>query len=76
MTNKRIPFLTALIEMSFIMFLFYANLLMGEFTQTKIDGGRKFFPAFLDIFSWTNFFIGFAASIIGYFVFSFLRRRV
>ena len=78
MTEKRknAPVLRAFIEMSFIIFLFYANLLMGEFTQSKIDGGRKFLPALMDIFSIQNFLIAIAASIIGYFVFSFLRNKI
>jgi len=74
--RKNAAILQAFIEMSFIVFLFYSNLLMGEFTQSKIDGGRKFWPALMDIFSIYNFFIAIVASIIGYFVFSFLRKRV
>jgi hypothetical protein len=30
----------ALIEVSFIMFLFYSNLLMGEFERANSAGGR------------------------------------
>jgi len=76
MKRKNAPVLRAFIEMSFIIFLFYANLLMGEFTQSKIDGGRKFWPALFDIFSMQNFLIAIVASVIGYFVFSYLRKRV
>jgi len=74
--RKNAPLLRAFIEMSFIIFLFYSNLLMGEFTRSKIDGGRKFWPALIDIFSIYNFVIAIVASIIGYFVFSFLRNRL
>jgi len=74
--GKRSSILRAFVEMGFIIFLFYSNLLMGELTQSKIDGGRKFWSALMDIFSIQNFLIAIVASVIGYFVFSYLRKRI
>ena len=67
--------LRAVIEMSFIMFLFYANLLMGEFERS--NSGRKmgWIGALENIFTLTNFAIALVSSFIGYVVFQFLRRK-
>jgi hypothetical protein len=64
-----------IIEIAFIIFLFYSNLLMGEFTYT--NGGEKtFLFAIKDIFTTTNFFIAIIAALIGYVVFEFLRKKL
>ena len=65
----------AAIEISGILFLFYANLLMGEFTQTNGQGKSLAF-AIKDIFSTTNFTIAVAAALIGYVVFEYLRKQL
>lgn len=67
--------LRALIEVGFIIFLFYANLLMGEFTRKNGVPGKTFLQAFNDIFTPTNFIIAIITAIIGYFVFEFLRKK-
>jgi hypothetical protein len=68
--------LRALIEMAFIIFLFYSNLLMGEFDKTG-NGARKGFEwALGDIFTAGNFAIAIIAALIGYIVFEFLRKKV
>ena len=64
------------IEVAFIMFLFYANLLMGEFERANSAGGKGLTAALADIFTATNFAIGMAASLIGYAVVEFLRARL
>jgi hypothetical protein len=61
--------------MGFIMFLFYANLLMGEFTRTNGQGKSLLF-ALQDIFTITNFLIAAIASIVGYVVFEHLRKKL
>jgi hypothetical protein len=66
---------TALVEMAFIIFLFYSNLLMGEFTHSGVAQGRGLFWAVGNIFTWTNFVIAVVAAFIGYIVFEFLRNR-
>lgn len=65
----------ALIEAGFILFLFYANLLMGEFERS--GPGRKLGLewALRDIFTIQNFCIAVTAAVIGYFLFEFLRRK-
>lgn len=64
-----------MIEIGFILFLFYANLLMGEFTRTT---GRHKTLAFAlhDIFTPENFTIAIITAIIGYFVYESLHRSL
>jgi len=69
------PFWRALIEIGFIIFLFYANLLMGEFTRSA-PAGRTFFSAAHDVLTLTNFIIANIAALIGYVVFEFLRKKL
>jgi hypothetical protein len=65
----------ALIEVSFIIFLFYSNLLMGEFTRSGMGQQRGFLWAIKNIFSIDNFLIAIVAASIGYGIFGFLRKR-
>jgi hypothetical protein len=66
--------LRAVIEVAFIVFLFYSNLLMGEFTRA--NGQEKSFAyALYDIFTATNFVIAMISALIGYVVFEYLRKR-
>jgi uncharacterized membrane protein len=64
----------AAVEVAFIIFLFYSNLLMGEFTVSA-GRGKSFAAALTDIFTPTNFAIALVTSIIGYLVFELLRRK-
>jgi hypothetical protein len=64
----------ALTEVAFIVFLFYSNLLMGEFTRTNGQGKTLAF-ALRDIFTVTNFTIAIIAALIGYAVFESLRKK-
>jgi len=65
----------ALIEMAFIIFLFYSNLLMGEYVRSR-GYGKPLIVALKDIFSVTNFIIAIVAAFIGYVVFEFLRKKL
>jgi hypothetical protein len=65
----------ALIEMAFIIFLFYSNLLMGEYVRSR-GYGKPLIVALRDIFSVTNFIIAVVAAFIGYIVFEFLREKL
>lgn len=69
------PVWRALIEIGFIIFLFYANLLMGEFTHSS-PPGRTLFTAAGDMLTLTNFVIANIAALIGYVVFEFLRKKL
>ena len=62
-------------EVGFILFLFYANLLMGEFERSGAGQRRGFVWAFEDVFTVRNFLIGLMAATIGYAMIEFLRRR-
>jgi hypothetical protein len=64
------------IEVAFIMFLFYSNLLMGEFERANSVGGKSLTAALADIFTVTNFAIGILASLVGYVVVEFLRGKL
>ncbi len=65
----------AVIEISFIIFLFYSNLLMGEFTGSN-GQGKTFVFALHDIFTGTNFAIALISALVGYLVFETLRKRL
>ena len=68
------PLWRALVEVAFIIFLFYSNLLMGEFTLAN-GHGKTFAVALRDIITGTNFLIALVSACIGYVIFEFLRRR-
>jgi hypothetical protein len=72
--RKTVSLRRALIEIGFIVFLFYANLLMGEFTASN-ERGKSFGFAIQDIFTGKNLGIAILAGVIGYFVFEHLRRN-
>jgi len=65
----------ALIEIGFIIFLFYSNLLMGEFERTGMGQKRGVAWAIGDVFTAANFEIATIAALIGYILFEFLRKR-
>jgi hypothetical protein len=67
--------LRAVIEIGFIIFLFYSNLLMGEFNRSA-GHGKTLAAALTDIFTLPNFLIANLAAVIGYMVFEFLRRSL
>lgn len=65
----------AVIEIAFIMFLFYSNLLMGEFEHSGMGHKRGIAWAIRDIFTAANFAIAVVTALIGYLLFEFLRTR-
>ncbi len=74
-TRKLAPLSRAVVETGFIIFLFYSNLLMGEFTRTN-GQGKSFFFAAQDIFTPTNFAIAIVTALIGYVVVEYLRKKL
>jgi hypothetical protein len=74
-SGKLAPVWRAMVEVGFIVFLFYSNLLMGEFTKTNGPGKSLAF-ALKDIFTVTNFAIAIFSGLVGYVVFEFLRKRL
>ncbi len=73
MTERWQQFRKAAVEIGFIVFLFYANLLMGEFTRS--NGHRSLAKAAWDAWTPMNFCIGFVAACLGHWTFEFLRAR-
>ncbi len=67
------PLLRAVIEITFIVFLFYSNLLMGEFNASS-GRGKNLAVALHDIFTVKDFIIAICSALIGYSVFEYLRR--
>ena len=65
----------ALIEVGFIVFLFYANLLMGEFKRSGMGRTRGMAWALGEILTAANFEIALIAALIGYVLFEFLRNK-
>jgi hypothetical protein len=65
----------AVIEVGFIIFLFYSNLLMGEYERSGLGQKRGVVWALEDVFTATNFEIAAVAALVGYSLLEFLRKR-
>ena len=75
-SRRLAPLWRAVIEIGFIMFLFYSNLLMGEFTRSNSAHGKTLLLAAGDILTLANFDIGIVAALIGYVVVEYLRAKI
>jgi hypothetical protein len=62
------------IEIAFIVFLYYSNLLMGEFTKTN-GRGKSIRFALNDIFTGTNFSIAIVSALVGWAVIEYFRQK-
>ena len=76
MTTLRTNLLRALIEAGFIMFLFYSNLLMGEFERSGMGRRNGIRWAISDVLTRANFEIALIAALLGYAFFEFLRAEM
>jgi hypothetical protein len=56
----------AVVEVGFIVFLFYSNLLMGEMERTSRGRDKGLLWDLYDIFTWKNFIVALVAGLIGY----------
>jgi hypothetical protein len=65
----------AVVEAGFIIFLFYSNLLMGEFERSGMGQKRGVAWAIGDVFTAANLVIATIAALIGYSTLEFLRKR-
>ena len=65
----------AVIEVGFIVFLFYTNLLMGEFENSGKGRELGLAWAISDTFTSFNFAIAITAALIGYALVEFLRSK-
>jgi hypothetical protein len=62
--------------MGFVIFLFYANLLMGEFTRSGRGNQLGLLWALSSIFTLNNFVIAVIASLLAYVLFESLRKHL
>jgi len=69
------PVPRAIVEVGFIVFLFYSNLLMGEFTASN-GKGKTLAYALHDVVTAKNFAIAIVTAILGYLIFEALRKRL
>jgi hypothetical protein len=69
------PIWRAVIEVGFIIFLFYSNLLMGEFSRAS-GRGKTWVFAVEDVFTETNLLIAIASGLMGYVVVEYLRNKL
>jgi hypothetical protein len=56
----------AAVEVSFIVFLFYSNLLMGELERTSKGRDRGLLWDLYDIITWKNFIVAVVAGLVGH----------
>jgi hypothetical protein len=69
------PVWRAIVEVGFIIFQFYSNLLMGEFTRAN-GHGKTWTFAIEDVWSETNLAIAIISGLVGYVVFEYLRKKL
>ena len=65
----------AVIEVALIIFLFYSNLLMGEFERSGIGSKRGLAWAIGDVLTAANFGIAIVIGIVGCVCLEFLRKK-
>jgi hypothetical protein len=70
------PVWRAVVEVGFIVFLYYSNLLMGEYEGSGMAQHMGLAWALRDILTRSNLAIALATALVGYLVFEFLRKRV
>lgn len=70
-----VPVARAFVEVAFIIFLFYSNLLMGEYEGGN-GKGKTLAYALHDIFTRANFTIAVFSAVVGYLVFEFWRKKL
>ena len=64
-----------MIEVGFILVLFYANLLMGEYDRSGRGFNKGFIWALTDVFTLFNLVIALIAACFAYVVFEYLRKK-
>ena len=65
-----------MIEVAFIVFLFYSNLLMGEYERSGMGRVMGLTWAIEDIVTPENFAIAILAALVGYILFESLRSKL
>jgi len=75
-SSRKTTIYRIIIEVGFIIFLFYANLLMGEFSGTGQGTNNGLMWAIHNIFTASNFLIAIIAALIGHLVFGYIRKKL
>jgi hypothetical protein len=66
----------AAVEMGFIIFLFYSNLLMGEYTRSNAGAGKSLMAAVANVVTAENFAVAVVTSLLGHLVFEHFRKKL
>jgi hypothetical protein len=66
----------AIVEAGFIIFLFYSNLLMGEFERSGIGQSKGFVWAIRDVVTEANVLIALIAALVGHVAIEFFREKL
>ena len=69
-------FWRAVVEIGFIIFLFYSNLLMGEYERSGAGRVKGLEWGLRDVLTWQNFEIAIIAAAVGYVLVELLRTRL
>ncbi len=70
------PVWRTVLETGFIVFLFFSNLLMGEFTRTGLGYQNGFWWALKNIFTGTSVVLAVILALIGHLAFEFFIGRL
>jgi hypothetical protein len=65
----------AIVEVGFIVFLFYSNLLMGEYERSGLAKSKGLVWAIRDVITADNLIIALSAALIGYVLVESLRDK-
>ena len=74
--RKLNPVWRTVVEVGFIVFLFYSNLLMGQYTASGSGQTKGLLWAIQAVITPANFIIAVATALIGHLVFEFFRKRI
>jgi hypothetical protein len=75
MNKKNNIFWRSTFEVAFIIFLFYSNLLMGEYTRSNMGRAKGLLWAMKDVITISNFIIAIATATVGHFFIDYLRNK-
>jgi len=64
------------IEVGFVIFLFYSNMLMAEYTRSGPAHLKGLLWAIKDIFTIENFLIAVASALVSYVAVEYLRKKL
>ena len=74
--RKLNPIWRMVVEVAFIVFLFYSNLLMGQYTVTGLGQSKGLLWAIQSIFTPANFVIALVTAFIGQWFIEYFRKRI